>query len=265
MKQTRMLVLMGTMVAFCAMGKADLTGTAEELVAHLREIPGQVTLMAAGELEAEADRADVVIKVRSSDRSFKTALAQNQQTRLEIMATLEKNGIPAERIRLSKFSSTPTQGVFSSKVKSYEIESRVTIEATSEQDIQAVAGVIDEKEGLSVISRTFRDTLKDAHTTQALTKALAKLKDLKGIYEKELGVMLVPRSVGPKPGSVVIEPPMPRKGFSDASGIASAGEESKSIVTMHALEEKGPDISQFDQVFYRAEISVTYDVIRQDK
>lgn len=264
--QARMIVLMGTMVAFCAMGKPDLTGTADELVAHLQDIPGCMTLRAEGELAVEADCAEVVVKARNADRSFKNALAQNQQTRSEIMVELEKAGIPAERIHLSKFSSIPTQGMFSSKIKSYEIESRITIEAMAESDIQAVAGIIDEKEGLSLFSLSFKDTLKEDHSTQALALALSKLKVLKGIYEKELGISLVPRSVGPQPGPQPGDVPKVGKNFIEVSGIAMGCDVTvKSITATNVLERQQPDMSQFDQVLYKAEVSVTFDVRRQDK
>jgi len=192
---------------------------------------------------------------------------ENQRLRAEIMAKLEKDGIPAERIRMSRFSSTPTQGYFTSKVKSYEIESRVTVEADEEKEIQAVAALVDEKDEVSLRSLTFKHTEKDKHAADALVQALEKIDKLKGIYEEKLGVELVPRSVGVPPERLGNYGSRYRP-YAEArlsSGTESIVETLESAVVLHALEQRGPDVSQFDHVVYKARVTVTFKVFSAEE
>jgi uncharacterized protein YggE len=244
-----MAVAVASAVACAALAGPELSGTPDELAAHLNSIPGQVTLTGTAELKIEADKAEVVLGVRTSDRSFKAALVKNQQMRADIMALMETNGIPAKRIRMSRFSSTPTQGFFTSKVKSYEVESRVTVEAASEKEVQAVAAIVDEKEGVSLQSLSFSDTRKDDHAAKAVSLALAKVRSQKSIYERSLDVVLIPRAVGPQPGV-----------FSPVVRRAYAAKDMASAPRCESLALQAPDISQFDQLVYNVTVVVTFDV-----
>lgn len=265
MKRT-MLILTGAAMALRAFAGPELSGTPDELTTHLRSLPGQVTLSAEAEVKVEADRAEVILKVRNIDRSFKNALIQNQQMRADIMATLEKCAVPAERIHMSRFSTTPTQGYFTSKVKAYEVESRVTIQATSEKEIQSIAALVDEKDGVTLLSLTFSNSQKDKNTVGVLQQALAKVNSLKSIYEQELGVALVARAVGSQPAPSGLDLARRRSyAGKDVSGISSALTAPETSLVLHALEQREPDLSQFDQVVYTATVTVSFDVVKEDK
>jgi|LSQX01.1.fsa_nt_gb uncharacterized protein YggE len=261
-----MLMLIGATIVLQAIAGPELSGTPDELTAHLGSLPGQITLSGEAKLKVEADRADVILKLRNTDRSFKNALVQNQQMRAEIMANLKTSGLPAERIHMSRFSTTPTQGYFSSKVKAYEVESRVTIHATSEKEVQAIAALIDERDGVSLLSLNFNNDQKDTHTAQVLQQALAKVNRLKALYERELGITLVARAVGPQSGpsgrDLMREHSSARK---EVSGISSGWALPEASVVLHALEQRGPELTQFDQVVYTATVTVTFDVMTADK
>ncbi len=257
-----MIVVLSSMTLLRAISEPVVSGSPEEVAAHLSSIPGQVILTADAAVTVEADRAEVVLMVRNSERSFKNALVVNQQLRADIMAELEKSGLPATRIRMSRFSTTPTQGYFTSKVKSYEVESRVTVEVLTEKEIQAIAALIDEKDAVTLLSLTYNNSQKDEHSSAVVQQALAKVYVLRKIYEKELGVELVPRAIGPQPA-----PPRPefaRRGSSygkDVSGFSSVLSNPELSVMMHTLASQEPDISQFDQVVYTATVTVTFDVV----
>jgi uncharacterized protein YggE len=262
MKRVVIVIAFSIAIALSAEAEPQITGTPEELAAHLRSMPGQVTLRGEAEVVVEADTAEIAVHVRNTDRSFKEALAENQRLRSEILAALEKDGIPAERIRMSRFSSTPTQGYFTGKVKSFEIESRVTVEAAREKEIQAVASLVDEKEEVSLRSLTFKHTEKDKHAADALAEALEKVQKLKGIYEEKLGVELVPKSVG-APSKRLLNYGSRYRPYAEASlssGTDPWEEAFESAVVLHALEQRGPDVSQFDQVVYKANVTVTFEV-----
>jgi len=261
-----LIVLIVTVSALRTIAGPELSGTPEELTAHLRSMPGQVTLTAEAEVKVEADRGDIILKARNSDRSLKDALAQNQQMRSDIMATLEKGGLPADRIHMSRFSTTPTQRFFTSKVKAYEVESSVTIEATSEKEVQAIAAIVDEHDGVTLLSLTFRNTKKEENTAQALHQALAKINRLKETYEKELGVTLVARALGSQPVPSGMDLTRRRAyGQKEVSGLTSVLTNPESTMVLHALEQREPDVSQFDQVVYSATVSVTFDVVTETR
>ena len=203
----------------------------------------------------------MVLKLRTVDRSLKAALVLNQEMRADLVTTLEKHGIPADRIRMSRFSTTPTQGYFTSKVKAYEVESRVTIEATSEKELQAIAWPVDEKEGITLLSLTFKDSRKESHTAQVLAEALAKLNRLKALYEKELGVTLVAREFTSQPVFPSIPPARPRSSArKEVSGESSKWAGPDAPMAVSALDPGEVDLSQFDQVRYGARVTVTYEV-----
>jgi len=264
--KTMLIVMLGIATAMYAVAGPELTGTPDELTAHLRSIPGQVTLSADAEAKVEADRAEVILKLQDSDRSFKTALARNQQRRSDIVTTLEKSGIPTGHIHMSRFSTTPTQGYFTSKVKAYEVESSVTIEAVSEKEIQSIAALVDDMERVTLLSLTFSNSQKDKHTAQVLQEALAKVNSLKEVYEKELGITLAARAVGPQPAPDGMDFARCRPyGGKEVSGIASAYSAPDTSVVLHALMQREPDLSQFDQIVYQAKVTVTFDVVKADR
>lgn len=265
MKKMLMITMMVGVAALSVLAGPQLSGTPDELTAHLRSIPGQVTLTGDAEVKVEADKAEVAVNVRNSDRLFKNALIQNQQMRTDILAALEKSGIPGQHIHMSKFSSTPTQGRFTSKVKSYEIESRVTVEVASEKELQAVAALVDEKEGVTLLSLTFSNSQKAKHSAEVLDQALAKVRNLQRIYEKELGVTLVPKAVGSQP--VIASQNLPRRGYAgkNMSGLSQVLDSSEMTMAFHALKQMEPDISQFDQVVYTATVTVTFDVFNPER
>ncbi len=260
------LILTAATIALRTIAGPELSGTPDELTAHLRSLPGQITLSAEAELKVEADRADVILTLHNTDRSFRNALVQNQQMRSDIMAELEKCGLPTDRIHMSRFSTMPMQGYFTSKVKAYEIESRVTIQAISEKEIQAIAVLVDERDKVTLLSLTFSNSQKDTHTAQVLRQALAKVNRLKVIYEKELGITLVARAVGSQPSEIDMAR---RRSYAgkEVSGISSLLPPAETTLVLHALaqREPEPDLSQFDQVVYTATVTVIFDVMTEVK
>ena len=113
-----------------------------------------------------------------------------------------------------------------------------------------MAAIVDEKEGVSLQSLSFSDTLKDDHAAKAVSLALAKVRSQKAIYERNLDVVLIPRAVGPQPG---VFSPVVRRAYA-AKDMASVSISPQSPVVL------APDISQFDQLVYNVTVVVTFDV-----
>src|SRR5262249_26185637 len=93
----------------------ELKGTAQELGQYLTGVPKTVRIYGEGEVRSAADRAIVSLKVATENRSLQEALQANQDLRGKILSYLKKQGVPAERVHSSKFSSTPKFGLFSEK------------------------------------------------------------------------------------------------------------------------------------------------------
>ena len=51
----------------------------------------------------------------------------------------------------------------------------------------------------------------------------------------------------------------------EVSGISSGWALPEASVVLHALEQRGPELTQFDQVVYTATVTVTFDVMTADK
>jgi len=75
-------------------------------------------------------------------------------------------------------------------------------------------------------------------------------------------VELVPKSVGAPPKRLLNYGSRyrPYAEASLSSGTDLWEEAFESAVVLHALEHRGPDVSQFDQVVYKAAVTVTFEV-----
>lgn len=123
------------------------------------------------------------------------ALKKSQETRKNIEITLGKKGIPSEKIKSSKFSSTPEYGFFSGKPKNYKVSANIFITLNNEKQFQDVAMLIDSlKETLEYNGIEFKSTVKEDNEMKALEKACEEVSKKKAIFEKSLNVKLVPVS-----------------------------------------------------------------------
>ena len=250
--------LLPLLLAALSVGAAEpeLRGSPDELSAYLGTLPGRITLTATADLEVEADRAVVAVRVVNEDRLLQEAMLKNRAIRGDIFRALVEKGVEEERIHVSQFSSTPSYGRMSGKAKSYQIEGMVTVHAVNESEVQAIAAIIDERPDVSLDSLTFEHTGEEEHRRELLRKAFNRLHEKKALYEEQLGVALRPRSVGAD------------KQRSDELAVIADYAASLNLdkvgFTWSAQPEGYPEIvmpSRFGQVEYKVSIEVTYDVI----
>src|SRR5688572_2525443 len=97
----------------------ELKGLPRELTAYLAGVPKIVSIAGESELKIAADRALISLKVVTEHKSLQEALRLNQDIRAKVLSSLKDNGIPEDRVKPSKFSSTPKYGLFGEKAKSY--------------------------------------------------------------------------------------------------------------------------------------------------
>jgi uncharacterized protein YggE len=180
--------------ATALVAEPEIKGTPTELSVYLAAVPRTVMLTAEGEIKVPSDRAMISLAVVTENRSLQEASRANQEIRARLIKTLAGQGIPADRIQASKFSSTPKYGVFAEKAKSYRVENVVKITALDEKEFQAVAQLVD---GIAEVryerisfDHSDRENLKQRAATQAIEKVAEKQK----LYESKLGVKLTVKS-----------------------------------------------------------------------
>jgi len=175
-----------------AFGEAELKGTATGQAQYLASVPRTVTVSGDGDVRLPADRVVVSLKVTTDNRSLQEALRVNQDVRARLLAYLKKQGIAAERVQASKFSSTPRFGLFGEKAKSYRVENVVKVTVLDEKEFQGAAGAVDGWSEVQFVGAEFEHVDKDALKAKAIEQACDKANARKKIYEEKLGVKLVP-------------------------------------------------------------------------
>lgn len=170
----------------------ELSGNPDELSHYLLDQRKLITLNGSATEEVEADTAIVAITVRTKEPKLNDALQENEKARKAIKDTLQQAGIAGDKIKSSKFSSTPNYGWFKEKPSSYEISNEVKITIGSEEQLRAVARIVDAQKDVLMGATEFRDSQKEANEQKALQKALASIKSKQKLYEQGLGITLAP-------------------------------------------------------------------------
>lgn len=265
MKTVPVVMLVGFTLATAAVGaEPELKGSAADLATYLSSVPGQIRIAASAEVKVEANRALMRLRVNNKDKLFERALAKNRKAREEIVQLLTERGLSKDGIRVSKFSTIPSYGFFSKKPEAYEITSSVEIHAANENEVQAVAALVDSKPEVGLESLRFEYTDEDTMKRKALQEALDKVTAQKKLYEEKLGVTLRARGV--------VLPSVPERRRAAVAGLSTGGEslslaetlsDEQFQVRIRSLAQRGvdPDISQFDQVMYQAQVTIVFDVI----
>lgn len=262
MKNPNALIITAMLVAYTATAEPEISGTPTELRRHLDAIPGQVVISATAERTVEADRAVVQVSVVTSERRLKTSLEKNNSIRTDIVSKLSAGGIDEDRIHTSRFSSTPVHSSWTGKVKEYEIESKVRVHAESEKEIHLIAGLVDELDEVSLASLTFEMSKKEEITVDLLKEAFQRVQARKELYESSLGVSLRPRRVGlPPVEDASLHDRRMRKGDRAVLSVASVLTNPELSMVLHSLGQEQAGMNQFEELVFKAEITVTYDLV----
>jgi uncharacterized protein YggE len=240
----------------------ELKGKPADLEKYLAGVRRVVTVTGEGEVKAPADEAVVSLRVVTESRSLQEALRANQDARARLVAQLGKQGIGADRIQASKFSSTPKFGLFGEKAKSYRVENVVKVKARDEKELQAIAGAVDAGSEVQLAGMEFQQTDKEAHKRQAIVQACENAADRKKLFEEKLGLRLTPRAFS---GGRVMQHPLP-VGLQGGTAPSFRGKTlSDSALPQEAAEAARVEenVSAFGELVYRVEITVEYEVAGQ--
>jgi uncharacterized protein len=238
--------------ASTVLAEPSLTGTATELSNYLSGVPQTVAVTGRAEIKVPADRAVIQLKVSTEDKLLQGALKKNQTIRNDTKTSLEKAGIAADRIKGSRFSSTPSYGLWSDKIKSYKVENIITVSVSNEDEFQLVTAELDKHPEISYQGMSFERSdkadLKQKAIAQACEAAVAKKK----LFEEKLGVKLtIVRFAEAFSGPV----PMQQRfigGYAGKDGsMGSVAQVSNSISS-----EGGETVSQFDEMTFTAEVTL---------
>ena len=170
----------------------ELKGSPDELSYYLLDQRKIITINGNASELVEADTAIVAITVRTKEAKLNDALQQNEKSRQIIKDNLQQAGVAADMNKASKFSSSPNYGWFGEKPSSYEISNEVKITINSEDQLRAIAKIVDAQKDVLLGGTEFKDSKKESNEYMVLKKALNAVQEKQKIYEQSLGVVLIP-------------------------------------------------------------------------
>ncbi len=170
----------------------ELKGSPDELSYYLLDQRKIITINGNASELIEADTAIVAITVRTKESKLNDALQQNEKVRQVIKDNLQQAGVAADKIKASKFSSSPNYGWFGEKPSSYEISNEVKVTINSEEQLRVIAKIVDGQKDVLLGGTEFKDSQKEGNERKVLKKALSAVQEKQKIYEQSLGVVLTP-------------------------------------------------------------------------
>lgn len=234
----------------------ELKGSPEELKGFLH--PSSQTLFISDSAEATAysDQAIVNLVITTEEKNLSSALEKNATLRSSIKSQLTAQGIAAEDIKNSKFSSSPEFGWFGKEPTSYKVVNRMSIKIQEEASLQSIATISDQHKEVLLSGTQFEHSKKAAFSQNVKALALKKVMDKKAFYESTLGIKLTPVSFEES-----IFDNLPTQGASQLEEIVVTGTRTKSD-SYSSRRQYEPDMSNssFDEIKYSARIKVEFKV-----
>lgn len=194
MRYLLMSFLIFSMSATFVHADPELKGTPAELVNYLSSLPKEVSLTGEAKLEIQAESGTTTIGIKTENPKLQVALQNNQILRKEIIVKLNNFGIDQNKIKGTKFSSTPEYGFFGKKPNNYVVENILKVTVENEKELQGVAEIVDSYKEVFYQGIELKEQEKDEIKKRLLNMALANAKVKQKIYETELGIILKPIS-----------------------------------------------------------------------
>ncbi|MEQ2008414.1 MAG: SIMPL domain-containing protein [Limisphaerales bacterium] len=264
MKPNRITVLVASLAITSTVSAQlnPLAGVTEATTA-LIEASKVVTLAGDATLRVSADRAVVKISVGVEAKALADGSEKNRKLREALTQALVKQGIPEDRIRSARFSSTPQTGMFSSKVKGYRVENQMRITVESEAEFQAVAAQIDARPEMTYLGLEPIDSKEVENKAAVLAQACEGINRKKAAVEQALKVKLAPARLA-EGGSYYPFPQQPRAVGFDWAGPSAAGSRADSDFRfmIRTLEQRGDDGSGFGEKTYRAVVAAEFQIVK---
>jgi uncharacterized protein YggE len=233
-------------------GEPELKGNAADLAKFINGVTKTVTVAGESEVRVPAARAVLTLSVITESKLLQEALRANADARSKVMAQLKQQGIAADHVQSSRFSSTPKFGLFGDKAKSYRVENVMRVSVPDEKEFRSAAGVVDTFAEVQYGGVEFEYADKEALKQKAIAQACDNTGDRKKIYEDRLGLKLTP--VRFSEGTVTeLEPKPPTAPRKSESGRWSSGDYSSPVQEA---------VSSFGELVFSARVAVEYSVAR---
>jgi uncharacterized protein YggE len=186
--------VIGAASLICCSLRADpeIKGTATELAQFIGAVPKTASLTGESEVRVPAHRAIMTLRVTTENRSLQEALRQNADFRGRVAEQLRKQGISDDRIRASKFSSTPKYGIFGDKAKSYRVENVMRITVEDEKEFRGAAGAVDLFPEVQFAGVEFEYADMESLKQKAIMQACDNANERRKLYEEKFGLKLTP-------------------------------------------------------------------------
>jgi uncharacterized protein len=240
------------LLGFPVLAEPEIKGTAPELAQFISSVPKTVAVTGEAEVRVPANRAVLSLKVITENRSLQEALRVNAEARGKLTEYLKQQGISADRIQASKFSSTPKFGIFGEKAKSYRVENEMRISVQDEKEFQKAAGVVDTWAEVQYNGVEFEYSDKEAQKQNAIAKACDNAGERKKIYEDKFGLKLTPARFQEGTVAQMNDNSENVRGRKYGSSWSSA--------SLSASPATGESVSSFGDLVYTAKVTVEYTV-----
>ena len=251
MKPAALAVAILFLAALALRAQPEFKGTEEELAHFLNGVTKVVTVSGESEVRLPASRAVLSVAVITENKSLQEALRANADIRGKVVAQLKQQGVPAERIQSSRFSSTPRFGLFGDKAKSYRVENVMRVSVQDEKEFRSAAGVVDAFSEVQYSGVEFEYADKEALKQKAIAQACVNAGERRKIYEDQLGLKLSAVRFGE--GAVVETETKPQPARKSDYSRVSSGEWGSSVQEA---------VSSFGELVFTARVAVEYSVAR---
>jgi uncharacterized protein YggE len=251
------LIMLIACTAVFAYAEPELKGSPNELRGVLHPQGNIVTIRESAEKKAYSDIAIVSVLVTTESKLLSEALSANSALREALSKQLLAGGIKAEHINSSKFSSSPQYGWFGKKPSSYKVVNRLALKLFDERQLELVAKLADQNIEVEFSGTRFEHSEKEVFKKQVHKNALARIADKKAFYENSLGIKLDPISVG---DVQQLEQATEGARMLEEMVVTAQRSGADSFVSKARYAPAPAPATSFDEVVYKANISVSYKV-----
>jgi len=250
------------MAAFRLSADTEIKGNPSELANYLSGVPKNVVIAGEAEVRVQADKAVVSLKVTTESKALHDTLRSNRELRSRLVDYLQKQGIQADRIKASRFSSTPKFGLFGEKAKSYRVDNLVKVAVQDERELQIAASAVDSWPEVQFLGVEFEHMDKDALKSRAVAEACENAEKRRKIFEEKLGLKLKPSKFSG--GAVSQRTPAILGNYANRSYEGKSTARVASVTPLSASNGDatavGEDVSSFGELIYTAEVTIEYEV-----
>ena len=237
------------LLASQAAGATELTGTPEELKAFLQSQVRTIVLRDDAEEIGSNDIAKITLVIRTKERDLSRSLDANNRKREAIATQLLELGLEQDDIKSSKYSASPQYGWFGSKPSSYEVVNTLVASVDRPTLFQGVAAIADNDDDVSFGGVEFEHSEKELFEKKVRDKAVDKILEQASYFEDKLGLKLTAVSFS---YGDVFQRAQPRMQMIEEIVVTGARSDS--------APAKALQVPDFDEVTYRTNVAVTFEV-----